>query len=346
MLENQKLTRKLLIILLLVFGPVVLVRAQDVKKIGTSAAAFLRIPVGSRGTAMGSAFVSMADDGSAMYWNPGGMARVSGYSFYADHSSWLPGLDFNYVGVILPVPGAGKVGFSVTALTTADMIVTTPENPQGTGETFSATSIAAGISFARNLTERFSIGGTAKYVSEKIFNSTAYGFAFDIGTLYTTPFNGIRLGVSISNFGTKMRITGEDLNVRVDIAPDQKGNNQSIVGRLSTDKFNMPLIMRVGLSWDAINSPMNRFTLAVDGINPNDNSQSVNVGGEYAFYHETILIWGGFNDLFLEDREKGFTAGIGINIKRQGKLGFKAQFAHQDFRYLSGVERFSLALTF
>jgi hypothetical protein len=49
--------------------------SQEVKKVGTSSAAFLKIPVGSRGASMGSAFVSLADDPSALYWNPGGLSR-------------------------------------------------------------------------------------------------------------------------------------------------------------------------------------------------------------------------------------------------------------------------------
>ena len=319
--------------------------AQDVKKVGTSAATFLRIPVGTRGVAMGSAFVSIADDATAMFWNPGGMARLEKKAVLVDYAPWLPGLTFNYFGVVLPFDKLGTFGVNVTSLSTEDMLITTVEQPMGTGETFSANSFAVGIAYARNLTDRFSIGANVKFIREDILNSGASGFAFDIGTLYDTPFPNIRLGVSISNFGTNMRIDGEDLNIRVDIAPDQEGDSQSIVGRLRTDDFEAPLIMRVGLSWDALKLSNNRLTLAVEGSNPNDDAQSVNLGGEYALFGELLVLRGGFNDLFLDDREKGLTFGVGLNLKASG-IDFSGGYAYQDFKNLDPVNRFSLEVRF
>jgi opacity protein-like surface antigen len=321
-------------------------RTQEVKKVGTSSAAFLRIPVGVRGTAMGSAFVAIADDPSAMFWNPSGIARLSEISLFVDHAPWLPGLTFNYFGVVLPLETVGTFGVNVTALTTDEMEITTVDQPMGTGETFSSSSVAVGIVYARNLTDRFSIGANFKFINESILNSSASGFAFDIGTLYDTPFSGIRLGVSISNFGTDMRIDGDDLNVRVDIAPDQRGNNQSVVGRLRTDDFGAPLIMRVGLSWDAIQTEGHRFTLAVDGINPNDNAQSLNIGGEYALFGETLVLRGGFNELFLDNREKGLTLGLGVSFETPNGIAFSGGYAFQDFKHLDAINRFSFELRF
>ncbi len=320
--------------------------AQVVKKVGTSAATFLRIPVGVRGAAMGSAFVSIADDASAMFWNPGGIARIQKRSFFVDYSSWLPGLTFNYFGLVLPFEGFGSIGVNVTALTSNDIEVTTIDQPMGTGETFNSNSAAIGVAYARNLTDRFSIGVNVKFIHESILNSSANGMAFDIGTLYDTPFSGVRLGVSISNFGSDMRIDGEDLNIRVDIAPNQNGNNQSVVGRLRTDNFNAPLIMRVGLSWDAIKRESNRFTIAVDGLNPNDNAQSLNVGGEYALFKELLVLRAGFNDLFLDDREKGLTLGAGINWETSAGLEISGGYAYQDFKSLGSINRFSVAIKF
>ncbi|MCK4720656.1 hypothetical protein KAU08_08355, partial [bacterium] len=153
-------------------------------------------------------------------------------------------------------------------------------------------------------------------------------------------------GVSISNFGTKMQMRGEDLNVRVDIAPDQRGNNQSIVGQLKTDRFDLPLIMRVGLSWDIFQTSGQRLTLAADGINPNDNTQSVNVGGEYSFLNNILVLRGGFNELFLTDQEKGFTVGAGVNLKMRNGPSVNASYAYQDFIHLAGVNRFTITIMF
>ncbi|NIR47183.1 PorV/PorQ family protein [candidate division KSB1 bacterium] len=320
--------------------------SEEVKKVGTSAAAFLRIPVGVRGTALGGAFVSIADDASAMFWNPSGIARVEDISLFFDHSPWLPGITFNYVGFVMPLEDIGSVGVNITALTSDEFEVTTVDQPMGTGETFSSTSVAVGMAYARNLTDRFSIGANFKFISESILNSQATGFAFDIGTIYNTPFRGIRLGVSISNFGTDLQIDGDDLNVRVDIAPNQEGNNQSVVGRLNTDDFSAPLIMRVGISWDAINRPSNRLTFSIDGLNPNDNEQSINIGAEYGLFNETLVLRGGYNELFLEDREKGLTLGAGVNYETSTGIGFSGGYAFQNLENLDAINRFSFELRF
>lgn len=331
----------LMILLVVVAG-----YGQEVKKVGTASAAFLKIPVGARGAAMGSAFVASADDPSALYWNPGGLSRNENRALIVDHSPWLPGLSYNFFGVVVPIQGAGTLGISVAALSTQEMDVTTPANPMGTGEKFDASSIAVGFSFARSLTDRFSIGGTVKYITERIFNCKATGFAVDVGTLYDTPLNGLRLGVSVSNFGTKMRIDGEDLNVRVDIAPEQLGNNQSVVGRLKTERFDLPLVMRLGLSYDAWKTENLRVTIAADGVNPSDNAQSINLGTEIAFLSERLVLRGGYSELFLEDNEKGLTFGAGVKTNIATNVKFVAGYAFQSFVHLNNANRVTLTLLF
>jgi len=319
---------------------------QEVKKVGTSSAAFLRIPVGAKGVAMGSAYTSIADDGSAMFWNPGNITNQSKRTLFVHHSSWLPGLDYIYVGFSLPVRSLGVFGINIVSLKSEEMDITTPEAPMGTGETFTAASTAVGLAYARNLTDRFSIGANFKYIQERIFHCSATGFAFDVGTMFITPFRNIRFGVSISNVGTPMRMSGEDLNSYVDVAPTQEGNNDNIVAELKTDRFDLPIIMRMGISWDWWLSKGSRFTFACDGVNPNDNAQSLNLGVEFATFKESFVLRGGFNELFLEDREKGLTLGAGLNIPLPDYLTLTVSYAYQDFRYLGGVNHITIEITF
>jgi hypothetical protein len=321
--------------------------AGGVTKKGTAAATFLRIPVGARATGMGSSFVSMMDDPSALYWNPSIISSVKSNALLVDHSPWLPGINFEFVGIILPFEELGTLGISATILHTDEMEVTTPTAQMGTGETFTASSFALGFSYSRSLTDRFSIGGTFKYIKETIYNSSASGIAFDVGTIYETPFAGIRLGASISNFGTKMRMTGEDLNVRIDIAPNQEGNNQSIVGKLNTDEFDMPLIMRIGISGEVVKTETLRWTLSADGINPNDNAQSVNIGSEIGLLNELVRLRAGYKDLFLDQNETGVTFGLSINeVKIFGNVSVSTEYAFQSFVHLGNSNRFSLIIKF
>lgn len=318
-----------------------------VNKVGTAAATFLRIPVGARGSGMGGAFVSMVDDPSALYWNPSALSKVKSNALMVDHSNWLPGIDFDFAGIVLPFKEMGTLGISATVLHTEEMDVTTPLQPNGTGETFTASSINLGVTYSRNLTDRFAIGGTFHYIRETIFNSAATAIAFDIGTIYETPFAGIRLGASISNFGTKLQMTGEDLNVRVDIAPNQEGSSQSIVGKLNTDEFDLPLIMRIGISGEVVKNENFRLTLSADGVNPNDNAQSVNLGSEIGLLNEKIRLRAGLKDLFLPENETRFTFGVSINeINILGDVLVTTEYSYQDFVHLGSANRFTVIIKF
>jgi hypothetical protein len=321
--------------------------AGGITKVGTSAATFLRIPVSARAVGMGSSFVSMTDDPSGMFWNPSVLATMKEKAILFDHTPWLPGIDFDYFGVVLPFESFGTVGISTTFLHTQEMQVTTYENQMGSDETFTASSMALGVSYSRSLTDKFSIGGTVKYIRETIYNSSASGLSFDIGTIFVTPFAGIRLGASISNFGTKMKMDGEDLNVRVDIAPDQEGNNQSIVGRIITDEFDQPLIMRIGVSGEIVQTEMYRLTFSVDGVNPNDNAQSVNLGCELGLLNVMVLLRVGCRDLFLADNEFGTSYGIGINrVKITENVSVSVDYGYQPYNHLGSSKRFTFCIRF
>ncbi|KAA3613538.1 MAG: hypothetical protein D8M58_16785 [Calditrichaeota bacterium] len=322
------------------------VSAQEVSKVGTSAAPFLKIPVSARATALGGAFVAMADDPSALFWNPGGIARIENFALMVDHSPWLPGLQHNFIGLTLPVENFGTIGLSITSLSTEEMDITTLDHPMGTGEVFDAQFISVGFSYGVYLTDRFSIGATFKFINERIYNSSATGIAVDIGTLYDTPLEGLKLGFNISNFGTKMNITGEDLNVPVDIDGTIRGNNESIVAQLKTDEFDLPLMMQVGLSYEAFTFDENKLIISIDGINPSDNDQSVNTGAELSMFNNMFVVRGGFNEMLLKNREKGLTLGAGFNTNLENYFNLRIDYAFQEFVHLNNVNRFSLMLLF
>ncbi len=331
---------------LLILGLTFPAQSQEVTKIGTTAAKVLSIPVGSRALGMGGAFVSVADDATALYWNPSGIARLDRNEFVFMHSNWLADIRFDFVGLVISMGNAGTVGLSFTAMTMDEMDITTEYDPEGTGETFSAASFVAGLSFARNLTTNFSIGGTVKYITENIWNSNATGIAIDIGTLFVTPFQGVKLGASISNFGQKMQIMGDDLLVQKDIVGNQAGNNESVNAYLATDKFDLPLTMRIGISKDIINTDFNRLVVAVDGLHPNDNTESFNIGGEYSTLRNIVSFRGGLKSLGMKDREEKFGIGIGFNYFMGGGRRIKIDYAYEQFVHLNDIHQFTLAVKF
>jgi hypothetical protein len=345
--ENIVNTTKFLIALAVVLavGLALPLEAQEVTKAGTTSAKFLSIPVGARAVGMGGAFVAVANDASAMYWNPAGIARLDRSEALFTHSDWIADINFNYGGVVLPIEGLGTVGVSLTALSMDDMERTTVDQPDGTGQFFSAGSFAVGLSYGRTLTEWFSIGGTVKYVNEHIWNSSATGMGVDIGTLFTTPFRGVTFGASIANFGQKLRIHGDDLIVQNDISPIN-GNNPNINAELSTDDFELPLILRIGFAYEAVKTDDHQLTLVVDAVHPNDNQESVDLGGELAGFRKTLFLRGGYRGLFNPSSEEQFTIGGGFNYHIDKSLNLKIDYAYEQFGRLSNVHKFAVGLVF
>jgi hypothetical protein len=320
--------------------------AQGVTKKGTTAAAFLGIDVGPRAAAMGSAFVSVANDATAMYWNPAGIAQIDNFNATFANTKWIADMSFNYAGLAFPIEGFGNVGINATFLTMDEMERTTIENPDGTGEMFDAGSYAFGLSYARRLTDQFAIGFNVKYINERLYHVSADGFAIDVGTTFDTGLNGLTLGMSISNYGTKMQLDGRDLRFQTDVAPNVSGSNQSVPAELQTDLFELPLMFRVGVSMDLLKGYGNsNLILSADALHPNDDVEYLNVGGEYVFY-DILSLRGGYKGLFAENSEQGINLGGGVHYTLMETATFYFDYAYVDFGRFSAVHTFSISLGF
>jgi long-subunit fatty acid transport protein len=317
----------------------------DVSKRGTSAAAFLSIGQGTRALGMGSAYVAIADDPSALYWNPAGITKVNGVGFIADHTMWIADINYNFLGMSYNLGDLGAIGISFTFSSIDEMKVTTIEQPEGTGETFKVTDAALSFAWAIQLTEDFSIGFNPKFIYQSIWNTESNAIAIDLGVQYVTPFDEMILGMSISNFGTKMQLVGNSELVLYDPDPNTTGNNASIPALLQTDSWELPLNFRIGLAYAPIRSDQHRILLAVDALHVSDNYESVNVGGEYTF-NDFFSIRGGYKSLFLQDSEETFSIGAGIKQLLLGNVSLQFDYAYQDFGRLNSVQKFSLSINF
>lgn len=319
------------------------VQAQGVTKVGTTAAGFLGIDMGPRGTGMGGAYVSVANDVSAMYWNPSGIARIDGFEANFSSVKWIADLTLNYAGMVMPLGELGTVGLNATFLTMEQMERTTIAHPEGTGEFFDAGCYAFGLCYARNLTNQFSIGINAKYINERYYHSTATGFALDVGTLFDTRFYGFIIGMSISNYGTKMQLNGQDFQVQHDIDVNVSGNNPNINARLMADPYELPLMFRVGISTDVFNGWANsNLILAADALHPNDDVEYVNVGCEYVF-NNLFTLRVGYKGLFAKASEQGLNFGGGIRYEIGGTR-LKVDYSYISFGILNSVHMVGFGL--
>jgi len=318
--------------------------------VATTASSFLEIGAGARSLSMGSAFVAVANDPSALYWNPAGIVEMSRPSTHVYHSPWLVETDYFHGGAVIPMGVMGSLGASYTMVSMDEMDVRTVTEPDGTGEKFSVSNVALGLAYSKRLTDRFSFGFQSKFVQEKIWQMSAKGFSVDIGSIFTTT-NGVRIGMSISNFGGKMKMEGINTLVDFDVDENIYGNNDKIDAHLSTGEWPLPLTFRFGLNKDITIAPGQKLTVAVDGIHPNNNVEYVNAGIEYSF-NDILFARAGQSHLFMDATNDGvkaeqgpsFGAGINYQIPRGPKI--RVDYVHTDFGVFNSISGVSINFSF
>ncbi len=337
--------RIILVLLLLVFQ--INTYCGGFSKVGTSVAQFLKIGVGARASAMGESFAAVSNDVTALYWNPAGITNINSISFGASHSQWLAEIYHNFAGIVIPLSSSDVIGISATSLTTNEEEVTTVEQPDGTGMYYDVSDISIGLTYARALTDRFSVGLTVKYIQQNMYNVSAQTIALDLGTYLKTGFHNLVVAMSVSNFGGNMQLEGRDLIALVDI-------NKNISGEynpdafLKTEAYPLPLNFRVGIAMDLIGgidpiipSEFYRVTLAVDGNHPNDNNERVNIGGEFA-WDEMLFARIGYK---INYDVENWTFGAGVKVST-GSQDVSFDYAMVDYYDLGTVSRFSFQIRF
>ena len=317
---------------------------RSTAKVGTTAGQFLKIEPGARAIGMGGAYAGLSNDIYAVYYNPAGIVNAAGNSQVTfNHANWLAGITYDFAAASINLPDLGVLFADLTSLAVPEDKVRTFAFPDGNGEYWNASSLAIGIGFARKLTDRFSIGFQGKYIRESIWNESASGFAVDIGTYYITPFNDLVIGASISNFGSKMQLSGRDVLFNSD--PDNNINTgpNNILSQYSMDSFDLPLTFRIGLSMNLMKTRYIRITGDIDANHPNDNTEYLNNGLEIA-YNEVFFIRAGYRSLFMRNSEGGLTLGGGVNYKFNDQITILFNYGWADYGRLNSVQFIDLGL--
>ncbi len=332
----KKLTT-LAILLLLVVGSV----HAEFAKVGSAGAQFLKVGVGPRYEAMGNAAVAMVDDIYAAYWNPAGLAEIENAAIGFTNVDYALDISLNYFAIGKYFEDVGTFALSATVLSMGDQEITTLDYQDGNGDYFTAASYTIGVSYARQFTNRFSFGGTIKYIGERIHNTNANGFALDFGTLLYTGYKSLRLGMSISNLGSEMKFSGTDLDVNYDGLLGE-GGNEGIGAELKTSSYSLPMIFRVGMAYDIDMGPKSILAISSELKHPNDNIQQGSIGAEFA-YAQKFFLRAGYK---LNYDEETLSLGGGIKTAISSTTRMFIDYSWQDFGRLSNTQRFSLGFTF
>jgi hypothetical protein len=339
--------RKLVLSVLIIFA-VNFVHAQETNKAGTSVAQFLKIGVGAKEVAMAGATAGLVDDETSMYWNPAGLVNVKKIGVYASYTDWFADVKHNFFGFVIPVGDNQAIGINATVLSMDEMEITTELEPKGTGEFFDASDAAIGVTYSVQLVDFFSFGSTVKYITQSIYNETASSFALDLGTRLNTGFAGIKIGMSFTNFGGKLKLEGRDLLKTYDPNPNNSANN-GVKSDLRTEEWEMPTNFRVGIGWDVIGSydaaslsNEHSMKLALDANHPNDAPENVAVGMEYA-WKKMLAIRGGYH---FNDDVRSWVVGFGLNWDVPNTLKIGVDYAYAELERLGDTHSFSMRLGF
>lgn len=277
------------------------------ERTGTSGFQFLKVPVDARGAALSGTVAATADDASALYWNPALAAR-GGTQVGLATARYVADVALHYAAgfteINTPI-GPTTVGLSLQVLDSGEMMETTTfSGPDGTGRSFSLIDLAVGVTVAQSLTDLFSYGVTGKFVRESTIDYVAQAGLLDLGVAYRVGDTGVRLGVSIRNFGFNISPSGE-------VTTETLDSPETI---MDFDGIDPPTTFLLGVSY----APLRAFgaaegphDLTVSGqlTNPNDNAERFNLGAEY-IWNETLALRAGYEFGLEEASAPSFGAGI------------------------------------
>lgn len=346
------MTRKLALILIAGLL-VVSTGAAKFSKVGTTGANFLKISCG-RAVGMGDAFVAVADDASAAYFNPAGLAGVSRQA-HLNHCDWIADVNHDYLAVVLPVENFGTVAFSATALTMGSIEVTTIDNPatrgredEGTGLFISASDFAFGVSYARMITDKLAFGLTAKGVTQIIWDMSASALGVDLGLFYNTGFRSLRIGSTVSNFGTQLAFTGRQLDYSLNPIESLPSG---LMGTHKTTSAPLPTTFKFGVAYDFVDVGPNKLTAAVDVTHPSDINETVNIGLEYGYNRNFFLRAGYILNTDGEYQQKigqltGLSAGLGVMGKPSWGPQIGLDYGFRYYEYVKPTHRVMLTIGF
>jgi hypothetical protein len=325
--------------------------AGGLDRIGTSGAQELRIPVGAASIAIGGSAVAMGNGLGNLYYNPASLAAVDEAEAVIAYSSYLASSKVNYGAVSTKLGGAGNVALSIKVLNIGDIIVTTEDAPEGTGEILNPTFSVFGLSYGRRMTDRVLIGFTANYVNEKIAQTTASGLAADIGVQYDTGWRGLRFGFAMKNVGPNMRFTGPEFEQRISLPGDDPSAQPHVVRLESTD-FELPSYLQIGVAYDLGVASNQHATLYGTFQGNNFSTDEYRLGAEYMLGEHIALRGGYVGQAGLKSSSRqsdylySFSYGAGLNFKLGDRpVGFDYAGTHVG-QFFEDNQQVSLKLAF
>lgn len=316
---------------------------------GTGGAPQLLIPVGVRGMAMAGGNVATSAGVEALFWNPAGTSKnINSANVMFSHMDYIADIGVEYGAVSANFEGFGVLSFAIKSLSVGDILVTTTQDPDGTGKTFSPQMLVAGVTYARQLTERISVGVTANLVTETLGEVSASGMAFDVGVVYDNlaEINGLSFGVVMKNVGPQMQYGGSGLLQEAEVSGFSRPPG---LVQINSAPFELPSTFELGLGYKPkLLDDMNSILITTSFKNNNFSDDEYKVGLEYA-YDNMFFLRGGYTfapeQAFEDSYIYGFTGGVGIDYSFES-ISIKVDYAYRYVKDFDGNHVFGVSLGF
>ena len=323
---------------------------------GSAGAKFLQINATTRGSANGGTLVARPGLIDALSYNPATAATLTGANSIIHHSDYFVGMSFDYMSFAYNMPAIGTISMGLLGLLSGDIEETTELQPLGTGRTFTANDFAGFLSFARSMTDKFSGGGTIKYVMQNIDKLTASGIVFDMGAIYKVGlFHDLTIGFSIRNFGGDMNYEGENLQEKIKLS-DNIFEEEDVRIEVVSDKYSLPISFDLGSSVTIPVRGKDKLISSVAVHNIADQAEFLSIGLEYNLGELMYFVLGHGNlngmfnnnatELELNGNMRGFTGGFGINLRPVFNTRSWLSYSFEDHKYFAPIHSFEITLTF
>jgi len=346
-------------------------------QVGITAVPFLQIEPDSRAAGMGNTGVAVADNASAVFWNPAGLGYQRGSQISITHSQWLPefnaNLFYDYLVGKHYVENIGTFGGHITFL---NLGTQTRTNEAGDRQgRFNSYELAAGLSYGRQLSTNWSIGTGIRFIYSSLASGQAVGsqdidpgagFGVDLSTLYKSDsFNFLgnsstmNVGLNIANIGPGLRYTDNAerdplpttmrLGWAFTTALDQNGINTltfatditKILARVDENGEADGAVESLFSSFGKLERETGQGTVSLNFF----EQLMIGNGIEY-WYNNLFALRGGY---YFEDPNNGdrefVTLGAGLRYKQFG-VDFSYIYTIEEDHPLANTTRFSLLMDF
>ncbi len=347
---------------------------------GTTSAEFLLLAPTARGSALGGSFAALTNDVSSVYYNPAGLSQLEHSGFEASEMNYIADTKYSFAAIGFPFSGGSKaLGVNVSNFGFSNQPVYTVQDPTGSsGEVYSVSETEVGLTYSQQFSDRFSAGATAKYISDQLGETSGHAFALDFGTSFHAMIGGraIRASFVIQNLGTTISHSGQALQALVVRQPptgQQTVPQEPARATLNTKDWPLPIMFRVGLSYDLVEASAGRFSLLGEFTQPNNSQPGFNFGGEYQLglgtsgfsvaargsmtyfpdeaTAKSVLASQGVSMPFTtslsgDGQTLRFSAGGGLHYGRPTGFGLGLDYAYRNMGLLGGVNMLTVGLNF